>query len=98
MTPALALLLWLILLLALWRFDPAKEPSTSAALWVPLIWMFIVGSRSPSLWLGLGSANDAAQALAEGNPVDRTISSLLILLAFGVLFSRSFQWRDFFAR
>jgi hypothetical protein len=97
MPPALALLVWLILLLALWHLDPAKEPSTSAALWIPLIWMFLVGSRSPSLWLGLANS-DATQALAEGNPVDRTISSLLILLAIAVLVSRSFQWRDFFAR
>jgi O-antigen ligase len=97
MPPSLALFLWLILLLALLRWDPAKHSNTSVALWVPVIWMFIVGSRLASQWLG-GQVAQAAQALEEGNPLDRTISSLLILLAIGTLISRSFKWGDFFAR
>jgi len=36
MPPFLALLLWLVLLLGLLRYDPAKDAGTSAALWVPL--------------------------------------------------------------
>jgi len=97
MTPSLALFLWLILLLALLRFDPAKEPGTSPALCVPVIWMFIVGSRLPSQWLAGQFQPGAAAALEEGNPLDRTIFSVLILLAIGILMSRSFQWGGFFA-
>ena len=97
MTPTLALFLWLILLLGLLCFDPAKDSGTSLALWVPLIWVFIVGSRLPSQWLGV-QAGTAAQAFEEGNPLDRTIFFILILLAVGILMSRSFQWGDFFAR
>src|SRR5271165_5402787 len=93
----LALLLWLVLLLGLLVFDPARERGTSVALWVPVIWLFIVGSRLPSQWLG-GQVGIAAQALEEGNPLDRTISSALILLAIGILMSRSFRWDQFFAR
>jgi len=97
MPPSLALVLWIVLLLALLRFDPANDLGKSLPLWVPLIWLFIVGSRLPSQWLGLqvGSAN---QALENGNPLDRTIFSLLILLAIGILISRSFNWGGFFAR
>jgi O-antigen ligase len=97
MPPTLALLLWFVLLLGLLWFDPAKDSRTSLALWVPLTWMFIVGSRLPSQWLGshLGAA---AQAFEEGNPLDRTIFSILIVLAIGILISRSFKWDDFFAR
>jgi exopolysaccharide production protein ExoQ len=98
MPPFLALFIWFVLLLALFAFDPAKEPETSPALWVPLIWLFFIGSRGPSLWLGMGGGMDAIQRLEEGNPLDRTISSLLILLAIAILFQRSFPWRDFFAR
>ncbi len=97
MPPSLALLLWLVLLLALFRFDPAKDPKASAVLWVPVIWMFIVGSRLPSQWLG-GQVGGAAQALEEGNPLDRSIYFALILLAIGILMSRSFNWGGFFAR
>lgn len=95
MPPSLALLLWFILLVALLRFDPAKEKSTSLALWVPVIWMFIQGSRLPSQWLG-GQLGQASQALEEGNPLDRTVFLVLILLAIGILLSRSFQWGRFF--
>ncbi len=97
MTPSLALFLWLILLLGLLRFDPTKDSKTSLALWVPLIWMFIVGSRLPSQWLG-GQVGSASQAFEEGNPLDRSIFTLLILLAIGILISRSFKWGDFLVR
>lgn len=97
MPPLLATFLWLIFLVGLFRFDPAKDSKTSMALWVPLIWMFIVGSRLPSQWLG-GEAGSVSQALEEGNPLDRAIFSLLILLAIGILISRSFSWGEFFVR
>ena len=67
------------------------------ALWVPVMWLSIVGSRLPSQWLG-SQVGIVAQALEEGNPLDRTISSALILLAMGILMSRSFRWGHFFAR
>jgi exopolysaccharide production protein ExoQ len=97
MAPLLALFLWLILLLALLRFDPAKHSGTSLASWVPLIWIFIVGTRLPSQWLG-SQTGVAAQALEEGNLLDRTILSILILLAICILVSRAFNWGAFFLR
>jgi O-antigen ligase len=98
MPPTLALVIWLILMLALFHFDPAKHTETSAALWVPVIWLFFLGSRPPAMWLGLSSASDAAQALERGDPLDRTIFSLMILAAITILVSRSFQWRQFVAQ
>jgi exopolysaccharide production protein ExoQ len=97
MPPSLALFLWLVLLLLLLRFDPAKDSGTSLALWVPVTWVFIVGSRLPSQWLG-GYTWSVAQAMEEGNPLDRTIFFVLILLAIGILMSRSFNWGGFFGR
>jgi O-antigen ligase len=98
MPASVALLLWLLFALWLLRFDPAREPRTSLALWVPLIWMFIVGSRLPSQWLGGQVGVTASQAFEEGNELDRSIFALLILLAFVVLVSRSFNWARFFTR
>ena len=54
MPPSLALLVWLVLLLLLLAFDPARVKGTSLAIWVPVLWMVIVGSRLPAQWLGLG--------------------------------------------
>ena len=98
MPPIQALAIWLVLLLALFIFDPAKHTKISAALWVPVIWFFFLGSRPPEMWLGFSSGVDAAQALEQGNPTDRTIFSLLTLAAFAILVSRSFQFRNFVAQ
>jgi O-antigen ligase len=59
--------------------------------------MFFLGSRPPSMWLGL-SYGSGAQALEEGNPLDRTIYLLLTLAVIIILVSRSFQWRQFFVQ
>lgn len=96
MPPILALILWFVCLVLLFRFDPAKE-RTSVALWVPIIALFIIGSRNPSQWLG-GTVSITAQSFEEGNPLDRAISLLLILLAIWILTSRSFRWGEFFTR
>ena len=77
MSASLVLFLWVVLLLGLLCFDPAREPKASAALWVPLIWLFFIVSRTPSLWLGLSYSANLGQALEEGSPLDRTIFSLL---------------------
>ena len=98
MPPFLALLLCLGLVWWLLRHDPAKDSKRSLALWVPLIWIFIVGSRLPSQWFGGGQAESALEALQEGNPLDRAILAVLILLAIGILISRGFSWGDFFSR
>ena len=100
MPPPLALLLWSIFLVWLLRFDlklsrsdSARAGKTSLILWVPVIWISIVGSRLPSQWLGMATGQ-AAQTLEEGNPLDSVIYSVLILLGVGILISRRFKWGD----
>ena len=83
--------------MALLCFDPAKSPKTSPALWVPVISMFIAGTRNPSQWLS-GKVGMSVAAFEDGNPLDRVLSLALILLAMGILMSRSFDWSTFFAR
>jgi exopolysaccharide production protein ExoQ len=95
MPPSLALSLWVVLLSGLLCFDPARKPETSKALWVPIIWLFFLGSKTPSMWLGFSSGGNA---LEQGNPMDRTIFLLLTLVATAILLSRSFQWPDFVAQ
>ena len=97
MPPSLALFFWLALLVGLLWFDPARDRRVSVALWVPVIWMFIDGSRLPSQWLG-HVGESSVNALEAGNPLDRAISSSLILLAIAILMSRPLKWNDLLAR
>lgn len=98
MPSSLALLLWFVGVAVLLRFDPARETRTSLALWVPLVWMFIIATRLPSQWLGGGQIQSASQALEEGNSLDRAIFASLIVLSFVILLIRSFNWGSFLAR
>jgi exopolysaccharide production protein ExoQ len=97
MPPTLALIIWFMLLIGLLYLDPAKQANTSIALWVPLIWMFILGSRLPMQWFGGQGMTAEAAALQEGNPLDRTVFAVLIMMAVVILLSRSFRWDSFFA-
>ena len=98
MPPSVALLLWLVFVVGLLRFDPARDKRTSLALWVPVVWMFIVASRLPSQWIGGGQIATVSQALEEGNGLDRAIFASLIILSFAILLRRSFNWGGFVAR
>jgi exopolysaccharide production protein ExoQ len=102
MPSSLALFLWFVLLVGLFWLDPAKEAKVSGALWVPLTWTFFLATRSPSMWLGwktvAGGLAGAAESLQEGDPLNRTVESVLLLLAISILVSRSFRWGDFFVR
>lgn len=91
MSPTLALAVWAVSLLCLLRFDPARGPKTSFAVWIPVIHFFIIASRLPSQWLG-GQADFSAQAMEEGNALDRNIYLCLIVVAVIVLIARSFDW------
>jgi O-antigen ligase len=59
--------------------------------------MFILATRLPSQWLGQNIVT-SAEAFQEGNPVDRTVSLVLIVFALAILTSRSFEWGNFLAR
>ena len=85
MPPTLAALAWLVLLILLLIYDPAKQSGVSVAIWVPIIWIFFVASRLPSQWLGADRLALAAQAFEEGNSFDRSVFLALILLAMIVL-------------
>ena len=96
MPPSIAALAWFVLLIALLRFDPARDRKASLVLWLPVIWLFFAASRLPSQWLDLaGGVTISAQAQEEGNSTDRFVYTGLIVLSVAVLASRSFRWSGF---
>jgi exopolysaccharide production protein ExoQ len=75
-------------LLGLFAVDRFRRVRTSEALWIPVVWLFIAGSRPLSFWLfpGMGDTTDR---YVEGSPFDRNVFAALILAALIVLISRA---------
>lgn len=87
----LALLLCVGFIVWLFRTD-RKWRRASLALWIPGIWLVIIGSRPVSLWLGgVGSGTTSV----EGNPINMAVQGALMLAALLVLQRRGFNWQTF---
>ena len=97
MPPQLALLVWSVLLLFLLRYASTEDRTSSPGLWVPVMWISMMGSRSLAQWLGMVPTT-AATAFEEGSPLDRSVYLVLMGLAFWILAKRQFSWREAFAR
>ena len=87
MNPSVASLICAIGIAGLFYLDRDSSVRTSKALWLPVIWLWIVGSRPVSAWLGITPA-DASMQL-EGSPVDAAIFGVLLAVAIAVLIRRS---------
>src|SRR5262245_15834050 len=92
MPPPLALFLTIIFSgVLLWR-DTRKPPATSVALWLPVFWIFVLGSRFVSEWLGiLGLPFGGGTSLQDGSPLDAAVFLVLIAVGAAVLVRRQFS-------
>jgi exopolysaccharide production protein ExoQ len=89
MGATLALLVCSVGVAGLFYLNRDKSVRNSVALWLPVIWLWIVGSRPVSSWFGSGggSARGLASTL-DGSPVDAAVFGALMLAGTVVLFSR----------
>ncbi len=83
----LAFLICSIGVAGLFFLDRDKSVRTSKALWLPVIWLGIAGSRSVSVWFGNGSAGNLSATL-DGSPMDAAVFEVLIFAGIIVLFQR----------
>jgi exopolysaccharide production protein ExoQ len=90
--PQIAALIVLIIIAYLLWTDLQVDHSTSHAVWIPLLWMFLAGSRSVSQWLELGAPVDPMQVYMEGSPVDAAAYAALIIAGTAVLLRREIDW------
>lgn len=88
MRPQLALLLCVVFILVLLKRDAQAKPDVSTALWIPSIWMMIVGSRMISLWLNYNRHTEAQAVYLEGSSLDRNIFFVLMVVGFLILMRR----------
>src|SRR5260370_16656450 len=98
MPPLLALGLNAILVYWLFRREMGVGELPSAAVWIPAIWLGIVGSRGPSLWLAACGINVGATDNLEGSPLEMAVFLGLMVAALFVLAQRGFDWAAFIGR
>lgn len=91
-TPGLIICLFFIAYLLV--RDSRRRTSLSWAIWIPTLFLLIVGSRPLSLWLGgggsyngVGLANDA-----EGSPLDQIFFFLVIVSSLIIATLRHVKW------
>jgi exopolysaccharide production protein ExoQ len=80
----------------LFWLDRNKFERTSKALWLPVIWLWIIGSRPVSawteVWLGFGTQGGAdLDKQLDGSPTDALILALLLVAGIVVLNRRKKQ-------
>lgn len=100
MPPLLALILTFLLIAYLFQRESNRDYQPSLALWIPSIWLLILGSRAVTLWLNLSSSSvymvdyaaKSSATLEDGSPLDRAVFFLLIVLSLGVLIKRRVSW------
>jgi O-antigen ligase len=77
--------IWICTLFALNRDRQAR---TSPALWIPVFWLLIAGSRMLSNWLYLQPPDSGADAYLDGSPLDRNFLTALLVAGVIVLIRR----------
>jgi exopolysaccharide production protein ExoQ len=73
----------------LFRRDFREKPDVSRALWIPIIWLFIIASRPVSTWMDiLGLPAVGGASVEEGSPVDAMVFFVLMVSGLYVLSKR----------
>lgn len=96
MNPSIATLVYVVGIACLFYLDRDKSVRTSRALWLPVIWVWIIGSRPVSFWIGGDlPGNDAAiQALElNGSAPDRIVFQILVVAGMIVIAHRAMRAR-----
>jgi O-antigen ligase len=91
MPPLIATFVFAVAILGLFALDRDREIQTSKALWLPVVWVLIAGSRPISAWMGIDQSIANASQLLEGSPVDRLVFQVMLAAGIIVLVRRSRQ-------
>lgn len=97
MPPIVASIIYLGAVAFLFRRELRRGRPTGAV-WIPIIWMFTIGSRTPSQWFQVAGFNIGSGSITEeeGSPVDAAVYFLFILSGFIVLHRRRVDLRTIF--
>jgi len=96
MPPIVALFVTIAFSGFLYRRDIRERPNVTGALWLPLLWILILGSRSVAIWLDTLGLPTIFNSLEEGNPLDATVQLALIAAGVYVLNRRQVSLGEIF--
>ena len=88
MPPPLALVLTIGFVGVLFWRDARPHVERNGALWLPVIWFFLIGSRYVTQWLNILGIPIAAASQEEGSPIDAAVFLVLIVIGLVVLSRR----------
>jgi exopolysaccharide production protein ExoQ len=83
-----ATLATVVVILGLFLLNRDRKVPSSVALWLPLVWLLIAGSRNVGEWMQRGAPTGAGDAYLEGNPLDRNLLSGMVALGLIILIQR----------
>jgi len=85
MIAAIATIVIAALIAGLFYLGRDEDAHTSKGLWIPVVWMSIVGSRAVSEWWTQDTVNGMTDRYTEGSPTDAAIYAVLIFAGLLVL-------------
>jgi len=93
MPSSIATAVYVLAIAGLFVLNRDPKARTSKALWIPVVWFLIVGSREVSAWLAefgivQGSYLETPEQYLEGNAIDRVVYTGLLMLGLIVLIPR----------
>jgi len=96
MPPTLALFLTIAFTAFLFRRDFRESRNVTGALWIPLLWVLLIGSRPVSQWLNIFGLTAISSTTDEGTPIDAAIYFTLIVSGCYILNRRRLNFTEVF--
>ena len=97
MPASIAFLVCIIGIAVLFYLNRDSSVRVSGALWIPVVWLLLIGSRPASSWFSSGSAPISATSNLDGSPVDAAVYLALIVVGVIVLVSRGGRTTSYLA-
>jgi len=88
MPPRIGAIVYVFGILGLFWLDRDKEERPSKALWIPVFWLLVNGSRPISSWMQVGPRMAAPNMVTDGSPLDALVYAILLAAALPVVFVR----------
>ena len=96
MSPQLALLLYFIFLIFIFKIESIKKINIPKSSWIPTIWLMYCSSRSIVSWLNRNRVVMTNIDYTSGSPLDRNFLLALLIIGIIILIKRKIEWKKIF--